>query len=330
MSRRRSSARVLSVLPIICFSVVSSAFAIPNLESAVDGVRATSGTAIEEMPTPVPPEVATEAPAATPAEPPSVVPTATPLPANTVGISVPVAIPGGTGIVGISNPKVDSEKQCTVESTTRSGNASVDVSLTGQYGPVELGDFGVLPRRHHWVYMNATVAAASRLTVDGRLTGTTTEWSGRVTGGGSGTVSAQILVWQQFQRGRSMTTHTVATATVVGDFIFSDSLTASRNCAGNGQIQISTGIPTVTVTARLTAFDFHGLVAPNLQGPVVSRIRRQIERAVTDAANTRLQGLVDARVLQATANYQNSKAGLLQTLQSRLPVGCSCPTIGTR
>lgn len=263
--------------------------------------------------TPTPSPVATWVPVATPI---TLAPeTATPV----YTVSVP-----GTGIqVGVGTPVVSGTNQCVDEVRVLTGSVGVDVSVRGTFGPRQVAFVDGIGRRAHTIFMQMDFNGSPRLEADSTLAGNLTTWSVRQEGRSSGTITANILVWQQLRKRRSVSNHTVATATVVAQFSLRDSVTFGQTCAG---VSSDNSEPALELSATIVGLRFYGLFFPNLQGPIISGIRHRIEARIYEEANARLQQELATRRTELLQRYQQAKSNLLNSQMAQLPQGCSCPS----
>ena len=229
--------------------------------------------------------------------------------------------------IGIDNPDADGDaKICDDGTLTAHGHVTFDVPFKGHYGPAFIKDFGAVRWRHHWVYGEADFKGIAHLKLGGSITGNQDKFEASLTGSGHGRVTARVHVWQKFKKRRRYSTHTVATATIIGDFSFADSATVRKGC-DDDKAKVITGRPHLSMAVQVPSFRFHGLLFPNLNGPIVRGVRNAVTRFVHRRIRGQVQNFVDGAFFQATNKYQAKKAELIQKLTGQLPElpeDCGC------
>ncbi len=227
-------------------------------------------------------------------------------------------------IDGIENPSADGQASCPAGNVSASGSVGADVLFSGHFGPVHIVDFGAVRWRHHWVYGDADFSGRARINVGGSVSGNTTRWTVTLNASANGTVTADIHIYQRFDRWRRSEWHSVARGQLTAQISLADSVTASQDCSNGGQFRLQSPPPPARVSVQLNSFQFYGLIFPNLRGPIVSSARSMITRFVYRQAPGMLDRAVRSELPKLINQYQAKKGEVLTQLRRKVPNGCGC------
>jgi hypothetical protein len=235
--------------------------------------------------------------------------------AGTIGTLAPAAGSGsGDGGGGTCVPSATVSASASVPFAF---NLSVPAQYVGTYGPV----------RQHNIYLGADISGAGNLALSGSLTATPTSWSATISVAANINLTVVAHAFQQLVGPLRTQWFSIGDATLSAGAGFSDSVTFSQNCNGQGVLVTTPGTQAITANLNVDDLTLYGYFFPRLQGPIVTRVRGAIAQFLRNLANRHIPGMIQPYVFQLNQQYQAKKMELLNTLIGKLPPNCGCAIV---